>query len=94
MNIPQEIYIGPHKVPYRIKLVDRPRAKFLGKCSYKKQTIWLNTNQTVDALMSCYIHEVLHAMEFESGGRIKHEIIYRFESELYWFIKNNFKETK
>jgi len=88
-DYPKKVCIGPARVPYKVRFVDVPRSKFLGQCSFKRQTIKLNKNQNREALFMTYLHELLHAMEFESGNRVPHKIIYRFESQLYFFIMNN-----
>jgi hypothetical protein len=91
---PKVVRIGQAEIPYKIKFVNKPRSTWLGKCSYEKRTIWLNKNQTREALFMAYLHELCHAIEFESGDRIPHKIIYRFESGLYSFIKNNLVSFK
>lgn len=89
---PPHISIGPSETKYNLKFVYIPRAKFLGKCSFKKQLITINANQNPEAIFMTFIHEVLHAIEFETGDRMPHKHIYRFEQGLYFLFKNNISQ--
>lgn len=84
---PKNIKVGFAQVPYKIRFVSDK--KWLGKCSYNRRTIWLNSKQPDRNLFTTFLHELLHAIEFETGTRIKHKIIYRFEEGLYSFLTNN-----
>lgn len=84
---PKVVLIGPAKIPYQIKFVRNK--KWLGDCSAGKQRIRLVLPQSLDELLMTFLHEVLHAIEFESGKRVKHKNIYRFEEGLYWLLKSN-----
>lgn len=84
---PRQILIGAAQIPYSIVFIKDK--SWLGKCSLKKRTIWLNAKQPRTHLFMTFLHELLHAIEFESGMKIKHQRIYEFEDGLYNFFINN-----
>jgi hypothetical protein len=91
-DYPVSIKIGPLGVDYKIEFVNDK--KWFGKCSQKKQTIWLNSKLKKPQLFMTFIHEVLHAIEFELGLKVKHKTIYGFEDGLYNFLLDNASEFK
>lgn len=63
MKIPKKINI--FGVIYKIKFVDTDL--FAGLCDPTKKTIFLNINQSKEQILSTYIHEAVHAMQFSTG---------------------------
>ena len=86
-SYPKYIAVGPAEIRYKIVFVTGK--KWLGMCSLKKRTIWLNKKQPRTHLFMTFLHELIHAIEFESGRKIKHKIVYELEEGLYNFFINN-----
>lgn len=63
MKIPKKINV--FGVVYKIKFIDTDL--FAGLCDPSKKTIFLNINQSKDQILSTYIHETIHAMQFSIG---------------------------
>lgn len=63
MKIPKSINVFGTR--YRVKFVDTDL--FAGLCDSAKRTIFINANQAKDQILSTYLHEVFHAMQFTLG---------------------------
>lgn len=84
-DYPEYLHIGGEV--YRIKFVTGP--SWLGKCSQKKKTIFLSTEQPRKGMFSTFLHEFLHAAAFEAGIRIKHKSVYALEKALFSLFNDN-----
>lgn len=87
---PDYVIVGPNKAAYSIEFVKGQQ--WLGKCTYEEKLIQLSSWTSNSVTFSTFIHELLHAIEFESGGSIKHKVIYRIEEGLYAFFLNNLSQ--
>ena len=61
----------------------------LGSHWGKETSIFLNKNQDQQAVESCFIHEILEAINYLQNINLKHHQIKLFETGLYQVIKNN-----
>lgn len=71
---------------YRVLFVrripgDSSRA-LAGCCCRSTRTIWIALGQTPAERASTFMHEVLHAVDFEYGLNLSHRHIYRLERPL------------
>ena len=89
LTLPKVVLIGQARVKYKVVMVKDK--KWAGKCSSKKRKIYLckELNRSNEELLSTFIHELLHAIEFESHIPVKHRVIYQFEAGLLQFMLNN-----
>lgn len=63
MKIPKSIDVFGTK--YKIKFVETEL--FAGLCDSGKRTIFINANQSKEQILSTYLHEIFHAMQFTLG---------------------------
>ena len=88
-TIPSHIKIK-NKVTYEVVWVDSFKdTDVLGECRFDTKQIALKKNQTEREIMKTFIHECLHAMEFERGIKIPHKAIYQLEDAVYYFLFHN-----
>jgi hypothetical protein len=89
-RIPSSIRIKS-KVKYEIvwtELIGESE-KTLAECRYDTKQILIKAGQPETENWKCFIHEVLHAIEFEYCIPIPHKIIYLLEEAIFKFIKLN-----
>ena len=87
---PKEIVIGEHV--WKVKFVNRPLKWGAGQCSSRPRQILINmkANSNKYELFRTFIHEVLHAIEFEHEKRINHKTIYFLETAIADLLLRNF----
>jgi len=88
-DYPKTLVIG--KATYTVEMVPhihetKKRVQRGECCPNTKRIKLLETLNSVE-LFETFIHEVLHAIEFEGGFKIKHKTIYDLEVPLAKFIK-------
>lgn len=83
---PKEIHFG-HEV-YKIKFVKK--FKHFGETDSEKKTIVLRDGLGPVQLLSTFIHELLHVIEFEKPLKIKHKHVYKLEQSLVEILLDNF----
>lgn len=85
--IPSSVRIKA-KIRYEIVYQDEIKSDptCLGMCCDKKRTIYLKIKQSETSMKKSFIHELLHAMEFEYKIKIPHESIYGLEIAIYNFL--------
>lgn len=88
-TIPSRIKIK-NKVVYEVVWVDSfEDGNTVGECRFDVKQIALKMNQSEKELMKTFIHEVLHAIEFERGVKIPHKTIYQLEDALFYILFHN-----
>lgn len=84
-----------NKKRYRIKLTARPPRhpngyECDGICLYDQKEIRLHREQTGRALISTFLHELLHAIQHEYRIKgLQHHVIYALEGPLADFFSDN-----
>jgi hypothetical protein len=78
---------------YKIKFVKRiphEEKRTLGLCDPDTKTIWIRISHSPRGMFRTFIHESLHAIEFEYDLKIKHKMIYSLERALEALVVDNF----
>lgn len=76
---------------YSIKFRKRmPTSGVSGLCDGTNKVIYIAANNIQSEIFKTFIHEVLHAMEFEYRIKIEHEAIHQFEDAISDFLLMNF----
>jgi len=89
MKIPESLIIG--EAVYTIKYVDAfEDVHQMGLCDADLYVITLKQGMPPHQEMAVLIHEILHAVCFEAGMRLKHKHIERLERPLASLIMRNF----
>lgn len=94
MKIPHKIEIKPGIVYYvnYVKRFDDPNQT--GYClghdsEVGCRTIWLKIGLPKKIMIKTFIHEVLHAIDFEWGIKIPHKLIDALEGPLFYLFSKN-----
>ena len=90
MRIPREVKVGD--AVYRVRFVRQiPRGpEYIGYCCAESQTIYIKTKLSKADRLSTYVHELLHALDFEHEKlNLPHAVIYRLERPLAQFLRDN-----
>lgn len=92
MKLPKSIKVGDEI--YQIKFRKLIRCGLgpgvVGLTDPNDRIIYLKRGQTSSELMTTFIHEILHAINFEYEIKIKHKLIYNLEGCIYQVIIDNF----
>lgn len=73
-----------------VKHIPKESKTLNGLCDGDVKKIWIRKGQSPFGLFRTYIHEVLHALEFEYHIRIRHETIYELEVAIAALMQDNF----
>lgn len=88
-DYPKELHIESEI--YRIKFVRKFKDKStVAEADPESKEIRILCGQTHDETLKCFIHEVLHTLEFENDLDIKHKLIYALEKPIFNFLRDNF----
>ena len=88
---PQKIKVN--KVLYTIVFVDQIEGKdTLGLCDFELKVIFIKNKQKPTETFKTFIHEFLHAIEFEFNCGLEHSLIYKFEESIAKALYDNIKE--
>jgi hypothetical protein len=87
---PKEIKIGDEV--YQIKFVNKVfgEARTAGMCDPEKRIIHIKRGQSLTETFNTFVHEVLHAFEFEYNIRISHRAVYKLERAISDLLMCNF----
>jgi hypothetical protein len=87
-SYPKRIIVNEEEytVTFQKKVID---ANTLGICDSGEKRIVIKKGITPKERFSTYIHEVLHAIEFEYEVEIKHEVVYALEEALIKYLLEN-----
>lgn len=61
----------------------------LAECDPSDYVIRIKLGQTRQQLFKCFIHEILHAVEFEFPINLSHTSIYKLEEALFQLLQLN-----
>lgn len=78
---------------YKIKFVRKVPGQdenTMGLCDPETRVISIKLGQSVTETFNTFIHEVLHAFEYEYDLEVPHKLIYAFERALSDFLLTNF----
>ncbi len=78
---------------YEIRMVTRipKEAKTLsGLCDGDVKIIWIRKGQAPAGLFRTFVHELLHALEFEWKIKISHKMVYQLEVAIATLMLENF----
>lgn len=84
-----ELALVPHLVDGD-KVDDKSRG-FCERTPDGIKRIVIDRTMSEDLIFETFIHECLHALEYEYGLKIKHKLIHELEAPLAEFLKANFQ---
>lgn len=88
-KIPSRLKIK-NKVAYEIVWVDSFEDKdILGECRFDSKQIAIKKGQSERELIKTFIHEALHAIQFERDIKLTHKSVYQLEDGLYYILFHN-----
>lgn len=87
---PRKLLINDQE--YTVKFVRKiPKDKeTVGWCDPSEHEICIKTGQSVSETFATFVHETLHAIEFEYGLKIEHALVYKLEKAICDFLLVNF----
>lgn len=87
---PKEVLVNGET--YRVKFVRRIQndSTLLGLCCSGTKTIWIKKGQNAMERLKTFVHEVLHAFEFEYDIKIPHKLIRDLEPIIVDYFISNF----
>jgi hypothetical protein len=85
---PKLVRIGD--VDYRVCFAKKLKNGDLGYCDDDMKLIAISRDQEPEEMLATFIHETLHAFEFETGMELGHPRIRKLE----WMIAHLFKQLK
>lgn len=89
MKYPKTIEVG--RDIYKIKFVKKFKdGVTLGETDPEKLEIRILKGMSKRETLSCFIHEVIHALEFSHEIGIKHKLVYQLERAALELILDNF----
>jgi hypothetical protein len=88
-KVPSHIKIK-NKVSYEIVWVESfEDDTTVGECRFDARQIAIKTGLSKRETIKTFIHEVLHAIEFERGIKIQHKAIYQLEDAVFYLLFHN-----
>lgn len=75
---------------YEIKFVKKLATKEVGECDPQTRVIKIKLGMGAPETFTTFIHEVLHAFEFEYDLNVDHPTIYKLEKAITDFLLTNF----
>lgn len=92
-DIPKTIWINDSLWKIRfVRIVDND-PKFMGCCNFETKEICIKVGLSREDRALTFIHEVMHALEFEYDLPIDHSLIYRLEKPIYNLFCDNFANS-
>jgi len=89
MRIPTKVRITS-KRSYTVSLVERfSEANTMGLCDPVSRQIILRKNLPPRPMLATFIHELIHAMEFEHGIEISHRAVDQLDSAIEMLLRLN-----
>lgn len=88
---PKKIYVKDEV--YKVRMVKRIPGEVKtvnALCDGDKRVIWIRRSQSPSGLLRAFIHEALHALEFEYEIDIKHKTIHELEAAIAALMEDNF----
>lgn len=96
IEIPTEVKIKKG-ITYRVHIVNKipyqvEGESLTGYCHQETRTIWVSKRQRRPGLEKAFLHELIHAIQFEYELKIDHDDVYDLEKALYEVFRiNNIK---
>lgn len=90
-KFPRDLFINGNV--WAVKFVKKIPSKgkdLVGLCDPSERAIYIKTGQSFQETVSCFIHECLHALEFEHKFRLKHRQVYLLDKHLTQLYIDNF----
>ena len=89
-DYPTHVRIGDeeYRISFRKYIPKSDNA--VGLCDPEKQVIYIKKGQSAAETYYTFIHEVLHAFEFELDIKLDHRTVYKLERALGDFCLQNF----
>lgn len=88
-KIPPRLKIK-NKVVYEIVWVESfADPDVLGECRFDSKQIAIKDGLSEREAFKTFVHEVLHAVEFERGVKIPHRAIYQLEDAVFYLLFHN-----
>lgn len=90
LKFPHKVRLTPdtsYEVVWVDKLEKMGSAELLGECRYEHKQIALVKDEA--QILETFIHELLHAVDFEYGIGIPHKTIYQLEEALARVLRLN-----
>jgi hypothetical protein len=75
---------------YRVIFTSRLDKDTLGITDSGDRTIRIKLGMSRRQTFRTFIHEVLHALEFEFGIKIKHKSVYKYSKAIHHLLVDNF----
>lgn len=89
MKIPHRIKIK-NKVYYEVVFIESfTNPLTLAECRYTDKQIVIKKGQSKNETLSCFVHEITHAICFERRIKITHKAVYGLEKAVLFLIKAN-----
>ena len=92
-DYPRQIQVGDSVWGVRFvrRLADpSPGSITWGACDPSDQVIYIRLGQSQTERLKTFLHELLHAIEFEYGFEMPHRLIHRLEDPLVRFLMDNY----
>lgn len=94
MKLPKQLLVGDGvwtvKMVRRIGYDNKTDKETLGLCDPAESLILIKMGQGKRATFETFIHELMHALEFEYDFRMEHKLIYNLESKVAQLLIDNF----
>lgn len=88
---PKEVLVrDEHYKVIFVGTLDRKDKNKMGLCDPEEHTIKIKMGMSATETFNTFLHEVLHAMEFEYNLKISHKLVYQLELAISNFLFNNF----
>lgn len=90
-DFPKFLDVGDNRWRVRFcqRVPDHP-PNILGLCDPATHTIWILQKQTPKERFKTFVHELIHALEYEFDFNMPHKSIYDLEEPLTQFWEDNF----
>lgn len=94
-DFPREFYVGDGLWTLRFvrRLDDDPGRITWGLTDPSDKVIYIRMGQTAKGRLETFVHELLHAVEYEYEIEIPHALIYKLEGPLVRLILDNLVST-
>lgn len=88
-KIPSHVKVK-NKVVYEVVWVDSfSDVDVLGECRFDSKQIAIKKGQSAAQVMKTFIHELLHAVEFEREVKLPHKTVYQLEDAVFYLLFHN-----
>lgn len=91
MKIPKTVKVGGHiyKVEITKTSEESKGHNNWGRTNHAKLKIYIDRELATSKQEETYLHELVHAIDFHMGTKLKEEQVERFSNGLYQVLKDN-----